>query len=182
MRAVHAFLVFEDFRTAPRRLLARVFGVDWTTTPLGWLVAPAFMPLGLLAGLVAWNGPFAERLGIGLLAGIVVLAAQVLHELGHVISARIAGGPMREVLFTAVRPLTLYDDTADLPRRVHVGRAIGGPAINLALGLAALPLSRAAGPEALTFLLGFFAWLNTAFGLISLLPIPSVDGEVIWRR
>jgi membrane-associated protease RseP (regulator of RpoE activity) len=120
-------------------------------------------------------------MGLGVLAGLVVLAIQLLHELGHIVTARLAGGPMREIRFAAIRPLTLYDDPPGLPARIHLGRAIGGPAANLAIGLAALPLWLAAAPGAPTFLLGVFTLVSIAFGLISLLPIPSVDGEVIWR-
>ena len=57
---------------------------------------------------------------------------------------------------------------------MHLGRAFGGPAANLLLGVALLPLQR-------SFLLGFWVWLNLAFGLISRLPRPSGDGEVIGR-
>jgi Zn-dependent protease len=178
---VHAFLVFEDFETTPRRTFLHAFGVDWSTTPSGWLTIPAFGSLGLVAGLLWWDGPLAQKLVVGLLAGLVVLAIQVLHELGHVITARLAGGPMREVRFAAIRPLTLYDDPPNLPNRVHLGRAIGGPAMNLALGLATFPLWSNAAPGIPSFLLGVFTLVSIAFGLISLLPIPSVDGEVIWR-
>ena len=181
MPPVYGFLVFEDFETTPRRTFLHAFGVDWSTTPSGWLTIPAFGSLGLIAGLLWWNGPLAEKLGVGFLAGLVVLSIQVLHELGHVISARLVGAPMREVRFAAIRPLTLYDDPPNLPNRAHLGRAIGGPAMNLALGLALLPLWSATTPGVASFLLGVFTLVSIAFGLISLLPIPSVDGEVIWR-
>ena len=171
---MHGFLVFEDFTKSPHRTFLRAFGVDWSTTPLGWLTVPAFASLGLLVGLLRPGAPLPARLTNGLAGGLVVLASQLLHELGHVLTARLVGGPMREVRFAAIRPLTLYHDAVEPPRRVHLGRALGGPAANLAVGLALLP-SRGA------FLPAFAAWLNLAFGLISLLPIPSVDGEVIWR-
>jgi membrane-associated protease RseP (regulator of RpoE activity) len=179
---MHGFLVFEEFGSAPRRVLGRAFGVEWSTSPSGWLTLPAFGSLGLIAGLLWWDGPLAERVGVGVLAGLVVLSIQILHELGHVVSARLAGGPMREVRFVAVRPLTLYHDAVEPPSRVHLGRAVGGPAMNLLLGLVALPLWGAADPGIGAFLLGMFALISLAFGLVSLLPIPSVDGEVIWRE
>jgi Zn-dependent protease len=182
MPPVYGFLVFEEFGNAPRRVLGRAFGVEWSTTPSGWLTLPAFGALGLVAGLLWWDGRLGERVGVGVLAGLVVLSIQLLHELGHVISARLVGGPMREVRFVAIRPLTLYHDAVEPPSRVHLGRAVGGPAMNLLLGLVALPLWSAAGAGVGAFLLGTFALINLAFGLVSLLPIPSVDGEVIWRE
>jgi Zn-dependent protease len=173
---VHGLLVFEDHQSVPRVRLFRALGVDWTLTPRGWLVVPAFIPLGVIPGLLFYEGTFAERLSVGATAGLVVVASLLLHELGHVISARLAGGPMREILIAAVRPLTLYHDLAEPPGRVHIGRAIGGPAMNLAVGVSLLSL------WGVGFVPAFAALFNVALGLVSLLPIPSVDGEVIWRE
>ena len=172
-----------DLAAEPRRTLLRAFGVEWNTTPTGWHFLPVHAAVGVAAALLALDGPLAERLALGLAAGLVITAVNLLHELGHVFSARLVGGPMREVLFHGTRPLTLYHDDADPPPRVHIGRAVGGPIMNIAVGavLATLWASVPASGSG-AFLLGWATIVSLAFGLGSLAPVPSVDGEVIWRE
>lgn len=109
--------------------------------------------------------------------------ANLVHAAGHVVGGRLVGAPMDELLLTGTRIATIYrGEQAGLPPRVHLGRALGGPAANLALALlltlpaALLPAGR--GREIVRLLLN----QTLLAGLGALLPLPSVDGEVVWRE
>ena len=62
--------------------------------------------------------------------------------------------------------------------KVHLVRSLGGPLMNFMLGGLFLVLWDSVRSPAL----GFFAGANLVIGVIVLLPIPSVDGGVIWRE
>ncbi len=68
------------------------------------------------------------------------------------------------------------------PGYVHLGRALGGPLLNLivaGLFYAGLPLL----PSGIGYdIAARLVSVNLFFGLGALLPLPSVDGEVIWRE
>ncbi len=170
-------LILEDL-DRPRRHLLTVLGVRYTATPAAWLNLPLSVLSGVPIGLAwRWGSPIGEGLALGLVVGAGVLLLNTWHNLGHVISARLAGAPMDEIALTVTRQANrYYGDQSRYPRRVHLIRALGGPAANL---LAALIL---AGAHALWpgDALLISALLNVAAGLGALAPIPSLDGWVIW--
>jgi hypothetical protein len=90
---------------------------------------------------------------------------------------------MDELLFTATRGINLYSgDQSRYPGRVHLGRALGGPLLNLvwaALMFACVPLF---GSGFLADLVASFASTGLFIGTGSFLPLPSLDGWVIWRE
>jgi len=86
--------------------------------------------------------------------------------------------PGRAVLTTSTRDVIVYERPGETesPRR-RVGRALGGPAANLAAGCALLlagGLARASWARAAGV-------INVVVGLWTLMPVPSLDGWVIWR-
>jgi Zn-dependent protease len=79
---------------------------------------------------------------------------------------------------TSTRDVIVYERPGEAEaRRRRVGRATGGPAANLAAGLALL----------LAGWLAHASWvraagvINVVVGLWTLMPVPSLDGWVIWR-
>jgi hypothetical protein len=103
-----------------------------------------------------------------------------VHAFGHITTARMVEAPMDTLLVTPVRTFTLYDDTGDpVTHDQDVGRAIGGPAANLAAGIGALVLSLILKNRYLRF----FGIANTFVGLGSLVPVAGNDGvELICSR
>jgi hypothetical protein len=172
--------VFEDIQTAARRRLFTVWGIPWLATPWAWLSIPAFLFAGVLIATFSGVGGSGEAtFGIGLVYGALLFGMNILHTAGHMLSSTLVGARMDAVLVTATRHITLYNGPQDdLPSRIHVGRALGGPLMNIAVGLVALALAGAAGGR----YVGFFGTVNLVVGLVALLPIRSVDGEVIWRE
>lgn len=180
-------LVFENIHTTPRRQLFVLLGTPWRVTPLGWLLLPVYFLPGFL--LTFWLLPSPTAIGVrvaaGSLAGVAMLLTTALHEVGHLISARSVDAPVTEIYLAAIRPLTLYHDQQEPARRVHLVRALGGPLFNGLLALmtgAGWQLAADALPQPYHAALVAFFLANLLYGLGSLLPLPSVDGNVIWRN
>jgi hypothetical protein len=179
-------LVFENIHTAQRHPLFTLLGTPWKVTPLGWLVLPAYFTPGLLvAFLLPTTTSTSVRVVAGIMAGVAIILTTALHEIGHILSARWVGAPVDELCIAAVRPLTLYEDKHEPSRRVHLGRALGGPVINLFLALLAGAVWQMIAsdlPQPYVTGLGAFFLANLLYGLGAFMPLPSVDGEVIWRE
>lgn len=177
--SVSPLFVREDIEAAPRRHLFTMLGIPWTATPHAWTQIIPNFALGVMTALIFVRGSFGEQALYGLLFGLLLMLTNVLHSLGHIISGKWIGFPMDENLITSSRHVNIYrSDPPNLPGRVHLARALGGPLMNISIGLLALLLwVVGGGPAAL-----FFALVNLGFGFGSFAPIPSVDGEVIWRE
>jgi hypothetical protein len=160
-----------------------VAGVQVSLAPLTWLGPFIWFGLRLLQdGLRPALDPAAAVRG----AFIFVLAVEVgivVHGAGHIVGGLLVRGPMDELLFTATRGINLYSgDQARYRGRVHLGRALGGPLLNLlwaALMFCCLPLF---GSGFLADLAASLASTSLFIGAASFLPLPSVDGWVIWRE
>jgi membrane-associated protease RseP (regulator of RpoE activity) len=78
---------------------------------------------------------------------------------------------------TSTRDVIVYERPGTIASpRCRLGRALGGPAANLAAGCALLLVGR----------LGHVRWagmagvINVVVGVWTLMPVPSLDGWVIW--
>jgi hypothetical protein len=183
---MHRYLrygIIEDLSTVQHIPLGRLWGVRLSVTPITWLSPFVFFALRLLLGLLAPGMSLSERLYDALLFTIAVQIANPLHALGHIISGKLVRGVMDELLITATRDVNLYNgDQSAVPSYVHLGRALGGPVFNLLMAgifYAVLPLI----PIGIGYtLVERIASMNLFFGAGGFLPLPSIDGEVIWRE
>jgi Zn-dependent protease len=108
---------------------------------------------------------------------MMLCAVDFLHSVGHVLAGRLVGSPMAVNLVTATRDVAVYARPgSSASRRERLGRALGGPALNLLCGILALPLGHIIGGD----WLGMFGLFNLCIGVWTLLPIPTLDGAVIW--
>lgn len=171
-------LIFEDLRTTRRRKVFAVEGVDCFVTPYAWLSGPFFLVLGTVCAFVQQRDLRAEGILLtGAVCGLLLFGSNAVHTLGHVVAGRIAGSPDGAVLITATFHVNSHRcDPAICTRWTHLGRSAGGPISHLALALVAMPVNRIAGGEWLDFL----AKANLVLALWFLLPVPSLDGWVIW--
>ncbi len=173
-------LVQEDIETTPRMHLFTFLDIPWNVTPLAWRVIPMNLIAGFLGTFIFM--PFVDigtRLIYGVLFGILLIATNSIHSIGHIIGGKFVGAPMDELLITASRQVNIYrNDPFDLPSRVHLGRALGGPVLNTTIGVILLIVALGIGSAGLMF----FGVANLAFGIGALAPFPSLDGEVIWRE
>jgi hypothetical protein len=135
---------------------------------------------------------FGSSPGSALLAGFVAaglhFASEFWHQLGHALFARWSDHPMSGMRFWWLSATSTYPvDEGDLPRAIHLRRAIGGPLASLALALLAWALSSALLPFGGTlWLTAHFFFLDNLlfFTLGSLLPLGFTDGSTIiaWLR
>lgn len=182
----HAYVrhgILENLDTVRRIRVGHVGGVELQVTPLVWIGPLLFLGLGLALSL--FHGPMRplDRLIEAAIFALAVEIAMIVHAAGHIVSGTLVGGPMDALLRTATRAINVYHgDQSMVPRRVHLGRSIGGPAANLAAaGLAAL-VAGALGGGPWPALALRSVTVNLFFGLGGLLPVAGADGEVIWRE
>ncbi len=169
-------LVAEDITA--RRSLFRVFGVGWSATRYAWLSPLSWVTVGLAMAFASRSdADGTEVLVAGLGYGAVLYAANILHSVGHMIAGRAVGAPVEAVLVTSTRDVIIYAQPgAAAPDRCRIGRAVGGPAANLAVGCALM----LAGHLAQAAWLAMAGLVNVGVAIWTLMPVPSLDGWVIW--
>jgi hypothetical protein len=163
-----------------QRVLFTLFGVPFTATSDSWRFVPPKLVIGVF---VAWvtqmSEPVAAWLAWGLIYGVLLLGVLFLHILGHILISKLVSPPMTEARITPMLIQTRYDDdTLDTPGTTHLIRSLGGPLMTLLIGLLAFLAWRISDNQAA----GYFAAANFVILFIVLLPLPTVDGEVIWRE
>ena len=160
-----------------RRPIGHVLGVQVASTRGWWVLPLLILGAGQVLGRLLGKRKHSVRSGIAFSA--LLGAASAVHQAGHIASARVVGAPMDTLLVTPIRVYTLYDDAGkQIARGQNMGRAIGGPAANIATGFTALGCS-----------LHFRQRYLRAFGIISILtgiaalvPVAGNDGEALFRR
>lgn len=163
---------------SPHRRLFALLGVHWEAAPFAWVNPLIFIVAGFV---IAWasepGASFWKMLFAGFGYGLLVYLTYILHGIGHTISGKKVGAPMDANLITPIRHINIYTgDQSVYAKHVHIGRALGGPAINLLTGIAALGLWALIGGSGLWV----FAAANLITGAAALLPIPAIDGWVLW--
>ena len=175
--------IIEDIDTVRRIPIGRFWGVGLLITPITWFGPFVFFVLHFLLNLLNSHPSITDRLYQSMLFTIAVEITTVLHALGHIISGKMVHSAMDELLITTTRDVNLYHgDQKLIPSHVHLIRSLGGPVFNL---IVAGLLSAVAAGIAPGFWSGLIASListNRFFGFGGFLPLPSVDGEVIWRE
>jgi len=161
------------------RTLFTILGVPWKLTPTSIRFAPSRLATGVILAFILLRAESLEgRLFYGLVFGLVLLASQFLHIIGHILGGKIAGHPMSASLIIAYQFTTYYEDEQPLTRRVHLIRTIGGPLANFILAAAAfLAWQRFAG-----YILLYTAIINSFLALLLFLPFKGIDGEIFWRE
>lgn len=180
------YFFLDDLDHVRHILIGRLGRVQIAVTPTVWLQLPFFFGLGLaltfLPGRLPLGTVLAARIADALTFTVAGLLANTVHGLGHVVTGTLAGSPMDELLLTSTRDANIYrGDQSAIRSRTHIARASGGPLANLVSAGLAFALLRVVGGGQHPYL-ARSAGLNLAFGLGALLPLPSVDGEVIWRE
>ena len=173
--------VIEDIKTVRRIPVGRFWGVRVLITSYVWLGPFVFFGLHFVFNWLNPQVALPARLYQAVLFTVAVQVAMFLHAFGHILSGKLVGSAMDELLIASTRDVNLYHgDQSQVPGRVHLGRALGGPVLNLVAAgvLFALPVPPGWGADLVTSVVT----VNLFFGLGSFLPIRSVDGEVIWRE
>ncbi len=175
--------IIEDLETVRRISIGRFWGVTLLLTPLTWLGPFVFFGLPLLLNLPNSHLSLADRLYQALLFTIAVEITNVLHAFGHILSGKMVHSAMDELLITATRDVNIYHgDQSLVPGRVHLARSAGGPIFNLFVAGLCSALAPVIAPGFWSALVASLVSANLFFGFGGFLPLPSVDGDVIWRE
>ncbi len=167
---------FENTQPDAGRRWFGLLGVGVFTSRRFWLNLPVMLAVGIATAFLFQS---SDQLAIGLASGFLIVASSFVHGLGHILSSRSVGGPMTALILTATVNIINFDDKTNPGSRVHVGRSLGGPLLNLVVGAVLLIVGLASdGP----YLLLFTGALNVVFGVFTLMPIPTLDGAVIFKE
>jgi Zn-dependent protease len=181
---MHRYLrygIVEDVDTVRHIPAGSILGVRVSITPWTWAGPGLFFGLGLVLNLWSLEQSWQAGCLAALLFMLGVEVATVIHALGHICSGTVAGSPMDELLVTATRDVNIYHgDQRQYPPRVHLLRALGGPLANLLLAGLLIAAASQFPPGLLSEVVTRLISINLFFGLGSLLPVPSIDGSVIW--
>jgi Zn-dependent protease len=134
--------------------------------------------LWLLGGIVLFVGlQETARILPVILIMIVVFSLVLLHELGHSLVARRFGIRVPEITLSPFGGVAWMEEIPE-DSRIESLIAIAGPAVNLLLALAAMPLLFVPGVAPLA---AQFVWINLVLGLFNLIPAFPMDGGRLLR-
>ncbi|MGI8607808.1 MAG: hypothetical protein ACR2MY_01065 [Candidatus Dormibacteria bacterium] len=174
--------------------LLRVGGMQVDLAPGFYFATVALLAFFLVLGISLFHRGLANTLVGAFMLVILHWLNETFHNYGHFTAARWTGFPMEGVRLGSTEALGLFgtsiypEHEGELSARVHIRRAIGGPAGNAALGLVGLLV---------TFLLmltrSHFVWVGVVFTaenflvfvLGNFIPLGFNDGSTLlhwWRR
>jgi hypothetical protein len=173
----------ENLDTVRHIRLGKFWNIEVSITPITWLSPIVFFALGLVLNL---SGLIHKPVDTFQQAGVFVIGVEIstlIHALGHILGGKLVRSPMDELLLTATRGVNIYHGDQSLVQNfVHVGRASGGPILNLLIYVVMLQLLPHIGVGFGTDVLAAIASTSLFMGAGGFLPLPSVDGQVIWRE
>jgi len=184
MHKYNKFFIFENLDTVRKISLGKFWGVEVIITSLTWLGPFLFFALHFVVNLlINLHLSLPERLNQALYFTIAIEITTMIHALGHVISGKMVKSAMDELLITALRDVNRYHgEQSQIPSKVHLVRALGGPVLNIIVGVICIFFAASIPSGFWSNLNASMVTVNLFFGLGGFLPIPSVDGVVIWRE
>lgn len=166
--------------------IGNLFGIPFFIN-ISWFFVLALTTLNFGSGLAAqfpWLG--GGSLVLGLVAGILLFASVLLHELGHSFAAQQQGIRVNSITLFLFGGLASLDDEAKTPAGAF-WIAIAGPLVSLALFVFLTLLANSglvAGPAAaITSLLAYINLILATFNMIPGLPLDggNVLKAVVWK-
>lgn len=171
--------ILEDLEKPTQRKLFSILGTEYVATAMAWLNFPMMIVAGTGAAILAAPiDGIVNQILVGLIYGLLIVLASFCHGLGHILSSRFVGAPMTRLIATATVHTTHYDNQ-DVTKQQHIGRAMGGPVFNLLLGGIILAINAATLQNHFLY---FFAAINLLFVVITMMPLPSLDGAILVRE
>lgn len=165
--------------------LGNLFGLEISAKPSALF---GFLSLWIVLGAIGFlvlHFAFLESLLGGLIAALLHFFSELLHQLGHAGAARNTGYPMRGIRFVYVLAFSLYPkDEPELSGKIHIRRALGGPAVSFVVSVIAfLILLIAQNYGGLFYWLALWFFLDNffVFFLGAFLPLGFTDGSSILK-
>jgi Zn-dependent protease len=183
MPPIFKYGIIEDIDTVRRIRIGQFWGVDILITSLKWFGPIFFFSLHFLLNLFNRQLDLADRFYQSMIFAIAIEITTVFHAFGHILSGKMVNSAMNELLITTTRDVNLYHgDQSGISGKVHLVRSLGGPLFNLFMAGVCYALLSLFNQGFWFALFSSLISVNLFFGLGGLLPIPTVDGEVIWRE
>lgn len=164
--------------------LGTFFGLRFTAA-----TGTVIVGLGLLAAAVAIGAmilldiPAGEAIVGGLICAVLHVFLEIGHQAGHAIAARRTGYPMKGIHFWWVLGGSVYSrKEGDLPARIHIRRALGGPIGSAVLSIVLVIIALAMRPwdQSPGWIAAFLALDNVlVFTLGAFLPLGFTDGSTL---
>lgn len=166
-------------------IIGRLGETEITRRGITWVPVSQMIIWGLFSRASRKRNPNRSwmRAGLeGFCQTAVMLGSEWGHNLAHLVASHIVGKPMDQFRIQLGMPRVVYHqlNDPDVTPKEHVVRALGGPIFNLIV----LPFTWAAKQltrkETITGMTARTAYdTNLFLSLISLLPIPGIDGSPI---
>lgn len=170
--------------------IGNLFGLKITAHPTALIGHGVLWALLSAVALLALHFSPVEAILGALLATALNPTSEVVHNLGHAVAARSVGHPMIGIRFWWLLAASIYPKNEPLlPGRMHIIRALGGPAASLLYALfwgALLLILRPLGEGSLIWWVVVYLFLNNLVVLClgAFLPLGFTDGSTIlhyWR-
>jgi hypothetical protein len=160
-------------------------GLTWRIYPSA-LVGTLMLVL-LLSGAAFWgiDMSMADAVLTGVFCTALFWLSDLVHNYGHAFAARRMGHPMIGIRFFWILGANVYpSNESELPPRVHILRALGGPIANALLSVVAglIWLAVRGQGEVIYWSALWFFLLNVFFYTLQVFaPLGFNDGAVIWK-
>ena len=161
-----------------RRRVFSLAGIDFFATRLAVLSGGFFFMLGVAVTLAEQaDRQIGEIARIGAVYGLILFFSNMIHSLGHLIAGKLVGASKGALVVTSTFHINYHlCDSAICTKWKHIGRSLGGPSANLLVGLIAAVMCSTTDSRWLHFM----GDVNIIVGVCLLLPLPRIDGWVIW--
>ena len=172
--------------------------------PLKLLGIPLYVDVSFLVvlPLLAWIigsqvGEFAHMFGIantaalttgaqpyilGLIAAIGLFVSVVIHELGHAVTARAYGVPVRRITLWFLGGVAQFEE---MPRQsgAEAVVAIVGPLVSFGIGIVCWVAGHFISPDAAAarFIVSYLVYMNVVLAIFNLIPAMPLDGGRVLR-
>jgi hypothetical protein len=134
-------------------------------------------------GYFALRFPLIESIVGGLIGTLIHYALDYLHHLGHYLAGKQAGYPMKGIRFWFLLAQSIYpSDEPELPARIHIQRALGGPAFSAVIAVITGVITWLLMPSGgLPYWLALWAFFESVvfFSLGAFVPLPVLDGGTL---
>jgi hypothetical protein len=166
--------------------LGRLFSLRLSVEPLAIAGSVALLALLSIVAIVVLGFPIGAAVVGALIAVVLHWLSEIVHNLGHAWAARSTGYPMAGIQLgrLAIFGTCLYPPNEPaLPARVHIRRALGGPAASLLLSIiaAAILVTLGVSNHAVLWWVALFFFLDNfvVLALGAFLPLGFTDGSTL---
>ncbi len=167
--------------------VGRVFGTPLRIKGFTWFPLTQCIVWGIMSWIAGKTRPdrsLGERMRIATFTMPAVLGSEWGHNLAHAAAASWIGKPMDAIRITWGMPLCVYYDINDdsVTPRQHILRALGGPLFSFILLVISSAVRRITPKDSLLREVADVSTATNAFlSMVSLLPIPGIDGGPILK-